>query len=200
MQMINACYNPSTNNITITAAISSGTCFDLNWDYYTNLGNLGATIAHEMGHAFDSNCIVFDPYGVYNPSWIAAEDVEKLTERNAQAIDYFENNFTVFGVYHVNGKKTLGENYADLGGMECLVLLTSNAEQRRRMFESYAASWCEKSVASSILTQLEYDEHSPAVIRVNAILASIDEFYDTYDVTPEDGMYIAPENRISRWH
>ncbi len=200
MQMFNACYDPSLNNITITVAITNAPFFDVKADYYTNLGGLGMVIAHEMGHAFDSNCILFDQDGAYNPSWISSADVDKLNDRNVQAIDYFENKFTVFGVYHVDGEQTLGENYADLGGMECIVSLTENDDQRKHLFENYARIWCEKKEASALLDQIEYDAHSPEVIRVNAILSAIDEFYTTYQVSPSDGMYIAPNDRISRWH
>ena len=200
MQMFNACYDPSLNNITITVAITNAPFFDVKADYYTNLGGLGMVIAHEMGHAFDSNCILFDQDGVYNPSWISSADVDKLNDRNVQAIDYFENKFTVFGVYHVDGEQTLGENYADLGGMECIVSLTENDDQRKLLFENYARIWCEKKEASALLDQIEYDAHSPEVIRVNAILSAIDEFYTTYQVSPSDGMHIAPNDRISRWH
>ena len=199
MQMVNACYDPAHNNITITVAITNAPFFDVNADYYTNLGGLGAVIAHEMGHAFDSNCILFNEKGEYDPAWINEADTAALNARNEKAIRYFEDNFTVFGVYHVDGEQTLGENYADLGGMECIVSLTSNDDQRKLLFENYARTWCEKVVDSTLLDQLDSDEHSPAYIRVNAILSTIDKFYETYGVTEDDGMYIAPEDRISRW-
>ena len=200
MQTVNACYSPTQNNITITVAISGDSFFDVHGDYYTNLGNLGATIAHEMGHAFDSNCIVFDKDGVYNPGWIADEDMQALLERNEKAVRYFEDNFTVFGIYHVDGELTLGENFADLSGMECIVTLAHTNEDLEKIFESYAASYCRMSVDVVILSQLASDVHSPEVIRVNAILSTIDCFYDVYDVREGDGMYIAPGSRISRWH
>lgn len=200
MQTVNACYSPSKNNITITVAISGDQYFDVNGDYYTNLGNLGATIAHEMGHAFDSNCILFDKNGAYNPDWIADEDMTALLERNEKAVRYFEDNFTVFGIYHVNGELTLGENFADLSAMEAIVTLAKTNEDLEKLFVSYAHSYCRMSVDVYIVDQLAYDVHSPEVIRVNAILATTDCFYDVYDVKEGDGMYIAPENRISRWH
>ncbi|MBR2295513.1 MAG: M13 family metallopeptidase [Clostridiales bacterium] len=200
MQMVNACYDPSLNNITITRAIMNAPFFDMEADYYTNLGGLGMVIAHEMGHAFDSNCILFDENGVYDPSWIAESDVETLEARNAEAISYFEDNFTVFGVYHVDGEQTLGENYADLGGMECVTSLADNSEQLQLLFENYARIWCEKIVDTALLDQLDTDEHSPAMIRTNAVLSTLDCFYETYGVTEGDGMYIAPGDRISRWY
>ena len=200
MQTVNACYSATQNNITITVAIAGDSFFDVNGDYYTNLGNLGATIAHEMGHAFDSNCIVFDQNGVYNPEWIADEDMEALLERNEKAVRYFEDNFTVFGIYHVDGELTLGENFADLSGMECIVTLAHSNEDLEKIFKSYAASYCRMSIDVVIIGQLSSDVHSPEVIRVNAILSTTDCFYDVYDVQEGDGMYIPPENRISRWH
>ena len=200
MQTVNACYSSTTNNITITVAIAGDSFYDVNGDYYTNLGNLGSTIAHEMGHAFDSNCIVFDKDGVYNPGWIADEDMKALLERNEKAVRYFEDNFTVFGIYHVDGEMTLGENFADLSGMECIVSLAETDEDLKKIFESYAVSYCRMSVDVVIIDQLAYDVHSPEVIRVNAILSTLDCFYDVYDVQEGDGMYIAPADRISRWH
>ena len=199
MQTVNACYMRTTNSITITVASTNEPFFNPDADYYTNLGGLGATIAHEMGHAFDSNCIVFDKDGVYNPGWIADEDMKVLTERNKKAASYFEDNFTVFGIYHVDGERTLGENYADLGGMEVLVTLAKTDDDLRKLFESYARSWCCKKVDTAIMYQLAYDVHSPEVIRVNAILSTLDCYYEVYDVKEGDAMYIAPENRISRW-
>lgn len=200
MQMLNACYNPSMNNITITAAITIEPMFSVDQDYYTNLGALGAIIGHEMGHAFDSNCIAFDQDGNYNPSWICDEDIEALNARNAQAISYFEDNFTVFGVYHVDGEQTLGENYADLGSLECITSLAHSSAQLEKLFESYATLWGGRELDTAVIDQIATDEHSPSVIRVNAILSTVDAFYETYDVQEGDGMYIAPENRISRWY
>ena len=200
MQIFNACYNPSLNNINITCAITNAPFFDVNADYYTNLGGLGMVIAHEMGHAFDSNCIVFNSKGEYDPSWITQQDMDILVERNEKAVRYFEDNFTVFGAYHVDGEQTLGENYADLGAMECITLIAKTKEDRMKLFENYAHIWCEKSTDEAIINQIEYDAHSPSVIRVNAVLSTLDAFYETYGIKEGDGMYIAPEERISRWY
>ena len=157
-------------------------------------------IAHEMGHAFDSNCILFNADGFYDPSWIAEEDYQTLVDRNEAAISYFEDNFTVFGIYHVDGEQTLGENYADLGAMECVTSRCSTDEELMLLFENYARIWCEKKTDDAVINQITFDEHSPEVIRVNAILSTLDVFYEVYGVTEGDGMYIAPEDRISRWY
>ena len=200
MQMMNACYDPSFNNITITVAITNDPFFNAKADYYTNLGGLGSVIAHEMGHAFDSNCIVFNSKGEFDPSWIPEKDMKTLEERNEKAVKYFEENFAVFKIYHVDGKQTLGENYADLGGVECITSLCKTKEDRIKLFENYATIWCGMCTDEAIIEQVAFDVHSPSYIRVNAILSTIDAFYETYDVKEGDGMYIAPEKRISRWY
>ena len=200
MYEVNACYVPNLNSIIITVASSIDPIFDVNDDYYASLGNLGATIAHEMGHAFDSNCIKYDSNGVYNPSWIAPEDIETLEQRNELAVRYFEDNFVIFGIYHIDGDQTLGENYADLGGLEAIAGIPETDEQRQIMFESYARSWCAMIVDEVLIGQIANDVHSPYWIRVNAMLSTLEAFYETYDVQEGDGMYIAPGNRISRWY
>ncbi len=199
-QTMNASYDPSLNNINITVAIMHAPYFDMDEDYYSNLGGLGMIIGHEIGHAFDSAGILFDDTGKYDPSWIPEEDYNTLVSRNEQAVKYFEDNFTVFGVYHVDGELTLGENYADLSSLECLTVIAKEKQDREKLFEGFAKGWAEKRVDAALLEQLENDCHSPALIRVNATLSTLDAFYETYDVTEGDGMYIPPEDRISRWY
>ena len=103
-------------------------------------------------------------------------------------------------MYHVDGERTLGENYADLGAMECISRIPETNEQRMIMYENFARIWCQKLLDSSLIHQLASDSHSPSIIRVNGILSTIDLFYETYGVTEGDGMYIPPEDRISRWY
>ena len=200
MQMLNAFYNPAVNSVTICSAITNEPYFSSNADYYSNLGGLGSVIGHEIGHAFDSSGIYFDKNGTYSPDLIPDEDIQILKERDQKAVAYFEDNFTVFGVYHVDGKQTLGENYADLGSMEVILTLAKTDEDIKKLFENYAVCWCLKKTDKAIINQLAYDCHSPEVIRVNAILSTVDEFYEVYDVKESDGMYIAPGNRVSRWY
>ena len=200
MQTMNAGYSPLYNSIAITVAITNAPFFSTEADHYTNLGGLGSIIAHEMGHAFDSNNIVYDQDGIYNPKWFSDEDRQALNARNEKAVSYFEDNYIVFGIHHVNGKMTLGENYADLGGMECVTSLAKNKEDLEKIFKSYALIWGSKQVDTGVINQINHDVHSPNIIRVNAILATLNCFYDLYGVKEGDKMYIAPEKRISRWY
>jgi predicted metalloendopeptidase len=198
MHMVNACYNLD-NTVTITVAIMSAPFFDVSADYFTNLGGLGIVVAHEVGHAFDSNMILCDENGVYDPTWLPASDMTALEERDAVAVEYFEKYFTVFDVYHVDGELTLGENYADLGGMECITNIARTEEDYVKLFENYARIWCELGLNTDVIEQLAEDPHSPTTIRVNAILATTEAFCEVYGLKEGDGMYVAPENRISRW-
>ncbi|NLW89400.1 MAG: M13 family metallopeptidase [Clostridiaceae bacterium] len=198
MHMVNACYD-TDNTVTITVAIMAAPFFDVNADYYTNLGGLGAVVAHEVGHAFDANIIKYNAEGVYDPAWLPATDRTALEERNRVAVEYFENYFTVFDVYRVDGQLTLGENYADLGAMECITNIARTKDDYTKLFENYARIWSTLILNTDVISQLSEDPHSPATIRVNAILATTEDFYDVYGLKEGDGMYIAPENRISRW-
>ena len=198
MQNFNACYT-NDNTVVICYGIMRDPWFNVEKDYYTNLGGIGAVLGHEIGHAFDSNNITHDVNGVYDPSWIDAADIEKLEEKNEAAVSYFENHFPVYGIYYVDGRQTLGENYADLGGMEAVMNICTTKEQYKTVFENYGKLYCMLMTEEDVIQQVEDDVHSPSTVRVNAILATLDEFYETYDVKEGDGMYISPDERIGRW-
>ena len=186
------------NTFTITVAIMHAPYFDVNADYATNMGGLGMVMAHEIGHAFDSNCIAYDANGVYHPDRISKQDQEQLAIRLKQMEDYY-SGFAIMDIYHVDGEKTSGENYADKGAMECLMNLFHTREEQEKLFENYAYIWCMLTEDSVAIDNLMEDEHSPNEVRVNAVLSSTKEFYDLYDVQKGDGMYIEPDKRVSRW-
>ena len=133
------------------------------------------------------------------PERICDADRSELESRLKKIEEYY-SGFTVMDIYHVDGVKTSGENYADIGSMECLMKAVTTPEQRERLFENYATIWCEMRSDEALLEQIERDEHSPAMARVNALLSSLPEFYEVYDVKPGDGMYVDSQNRVSRWH
>lgn len=194
-QTINACYN-TTNRMTIPLAMMQQPMYDEHGDYAENVGSLGMIVAHELSHAFDSQGILFDENGNYNPDWISKEDYNAFVKRSKDVVSYYET-FYVMDVYPVDGTLTLGENYADLGAMEVLVTLIDKKEDYKKMFESYARLWCELAVDTEAVKMLQLDVHSPATVRVNAVLSSCKEFYETYGIQEGDGMY--REKRVSRW-
>lgn len=194
---VNACYN-TNNTITIPLAILNPPFFDASRSEAQNLGALGSVIAHEMSHAFDSNCIAFDADGKYDPEWLPEADRLAFEEKMRLTEEYF-SGYTIMEVYHVDGELTLGENFADLGGVECVLSMAKTDDEKRELLESYASIWCMLEDDTSALGGLRYDVHSPAMVRVNAVVASLDEYYELYGVTAQDGMYVAPEDRVSRW-
>jgi putative endopeptidase len=195
---VNANYNPN-NTVTITAAIMHAPFFDPKADIGTNLGGLGAIIGHEMGHGFDTMCMDYNENGEYAPDWLSDTDRNAFVERAEKMQGYF-SGFTVLDIYHVDGKKTSGENYADLGSMECIVnILKDDKVELKKYFENYAVTYAETRVDSYAIDALESDEHSPGKVRVNAVLSNCEMFYEIYNIKEGDGMYCAPEERVSRW-
>ena len=193
----NAQYLPC-NCINITVAIMQKPMFDPEGDNAVNLGALGSVVGHEIGHAFDSNCINYNADGIYDPNWLNDADLKVLKERADVLSDYY-SKFTIMEVYHVDGELTNGENYADLSGIECVTNLVDDEEELKKLFKSYAESWSTLAVDSDAISTLKLDSHSPAKVRVNAVLASNKKFNEVYDLKEGDGMYIAPEERVSRW-
>ena len=172
--------------------------FDSSAPEAANLGGLGTVIGHETGHAFDSNCIKYDQDGNYNPEWLSESDRKILTERAEISKGYY-SDYTILDVYHVDGELTNGENYADLGGMEAAVSFFEDKNDLKIFFENYARTWSSLENDSDAIKMLRYDEHSPNIVRVNAVVSSCNKFYKTYDVKETDGMYISPEERVTRW-
>lgn len=195
---VNAYYDPNANSIYITTGIMNDPFFSLDADYYTNLGALGVVICHELSHAFDSDCIKYDANGMYNPGWISDADREAFQEI-VDAVDAHYDEYALLEVYHVDGEQTVGENLADIGGMECVLNIADSKEEYEHVFTGYAKVWCTLYQNKDLIHYLEDDEHSPDIVRVNAVLSCFQEFYDTYDVKEGDGMYIAPEDRVVRW-
>ena len=196
-QTVNAVYT-TDNTFTVTPAMLHAPYFDVAADYATNLGGIGMVMAHEIGHAFDSNLMDYDENGDYHPDWISENDRKILKKRTENMIRYY-SEFTILDVYHVNGKLTCGENYADKSGMECLMKIVTTKEERKKIFENYAKIWCTLMEDQVAIMQLQKNEHSPEYIRVNGVLSSTEEFYELYHISQGDGMYVEPGKRVSVW-
>lgn len=202
---VNAHYYNSGNRLVIPGGITLWPFFDekrLGWSY----GGLGAVVGHEMLHAFDEDGKDYDEVGVYRPWW-TVKDVTNYTKKTNALIKLFNN--TRFMGRFVNGKNTLSENIADLGGLAIALdslkrYMTSkgfNDEQKKRelkdFFISYAISWRTKERPRRSVYRLFTDVHAPAQLRVNLIVNQFDEFYEIFDVKAGDKLYIDPKDRIS---
>lgn len=195
----NAFYQATDNSINFPLGIILSVQNDSS--YYQILGNLGMVAAHEMSHAFDNTGGIFDEYGNYN-NWWNPQDYDKFKSLQKKIIDYY-SNFTYEGK-KLNGELTVGENFADLASVETItnIALRRNATEQeyKDMYESYAKFWLSKYNSQYMSQLLLIDTHSPDIVRVNAVLANQDKFYEIYGIKEEDSLFISKENRIHIWN
>lgn len=195
----NAYYDVTSNSINI---LTGGTksIKDIN-NRYENLGGIGFIIAHEISHAFDNNGSKFDENGMLN-NWYTESSNKKYNEIQKKVIEYY-NNYEVIHNISNNGKRTIGENIADLGAMECItnILINENAKDKdyQKVYESFAKIWANNYSKSTKVMQSLIDTHSTNEIRVNSILSSTNKFYETYKIDSADLMYIDQEKRVNIW-
>ena len=208
---INAYYSPTSNEIVFPAGILQYPFYDYNkLEVASNFGAIGSIIGHELTHAFDVSGAEYDGDGNVK-NWWTAEDKAKFD----MATKKLENQFSKYtvgdGVY-VNGKYTLTENIADLGGLNVAYdalqlylkdhLNSSKAYPdtiNKLFFLSFARMWRQKSTPEYLKNLAKTDSHSPNIFRVNGTLENIDAFHKVFETKPGDKMYKAPEDRIKIW-
>lgn len=207
-QTVNAFYDPNMNEIVFPAGILQPPFFDPEGDDASNYGAMGSVIGHELTHAFDDSGAKFDGHGNYK-NWWTKEDRKRFGQRTRVLVKQF-NEFKV-GELSMNGKLTLGENIADLGGLAIAYdALRIHLEKKRRkniygftpeqryflglaMFETaHAKPELERMLAI-------IDPHSPAQYRVNGPFSNLESFYEAFDVKPGDKLYRPPRDRANIW-
>ena len=207
-QEVNAYYNPELNEIVFPAAILQPPFFNMDADDAVNYGAIGTVIGHEMTHGFDNMGRMFDEKGNLNNWWIEEDDA-KFTECTKQLVKLFDE-FELRG-HHINGELTLGENIADLGGLNVAwdaYQMTNEAKANKsidsftpaqRFFISYGTIWRNNIRDKALERRIKEDVHSPAEARVNRTLGSMPHFYEAFDIPEGSKMYIAPEERAAIW-
>ena len=209
-QTVNAYFSPVNNEIVFPAAILQAPNFDYEADPAFNYGNIGSTIGHEITHAFDQSGSQFDAKGNL-ANWWTDEDrarFEALTEQVAAQYAAVE----ALPGLNVDGELTIGENIADMGGLQIAyeALQTALAEegdpgliegltQEERFFIAYAYGWAEKAREESIRTQVLTDEHAPAAVRAVQPARNMDAFFAAFGIEPGEPMYLPPEERVVIW-
>lgn len=208
-QTVNAYYNPTKNEIVFPAAILQPPFFDLKAEDAVNYGAIGAVIGHEIGHGFDDAGSTFDGDGKLR-NWWTEKDREEFKKRTGKLVEQYDGYEVVDSVF-VNGEFTLGENIGDLGGLSIALKaykLSLKGEEapvmdgftgEQRVFIGYGQAWMEKAREESLRMQVNTDPHSPAEFRVNGVVRNIPEFYEAFNVTPDDELYLAPEERVKIW-
>ena len=195
--MVNACYNPSFNDITFPAAILQAPFYSLKQTESENLGGIGAVIGHEISHAFDNNGAQFDEKGNLN-NWWTEKDYESFKKLTKDMIDEFDG--IEFHGGKVNGELVVSENIADNGGLGVTLEIMHNIGGNfKEYFINWAKVWCRKAKEEYILYLLSNDVHSPAELRANIQVRNFDEWYQTFDVKDTDKMYIEPSKRVRIW-
>jgi putative endopeptidase len=208
-QTVNAYYNPMGNEIVFPAAQLLPPYFDAKADDALNYGGIGSVIGHEMTHGFDDEGSRFDAHGNLADWWSAADRAE--FERRADQLVAQFNAYVPIDDLHINGKLTLGENIADLGGL--LVAydafkLTAQGKSGanidgltpdQRFFYAYAQTWRTAQRPAQLRLQLQSNEHAPAKYRTNGPLADIPAFARAFACKTGDAMVRAPDSIVNIW-
>lgn len=196
--MVNACFDPFSNDITFPAAILQPPFYSIKQTRSENLGGIGAVIGHEISHAFDNNGAKCDEYGNIN-NWWTANDNKRFKAKTKAMIKQFDGLMVGNGT--VNGTLVVSENIADNGGMAVTLDIMSHMDNANyeEYFYNWARVWCMKAKPEYIQLLLSVDVHSPSILRANIQPRNFKEWYDTFNVTCKDKMYIAPSKRIKIW-
>lgn len=198
-QTVNAYYNALSNEIVFPAGILQAPFYDVNASREQNLGGIGAIIAHEITHAFDHNGAQFDENGNMN-NWWTEEDYQTFQQKT-KAVAELYNGLEIAPNAVVNGNLTLSENVADIGGLACVLEIMKGIPDAdyKAFFESNGCIWRYTATPKMYQLLVQQDTHSPHKLRSNMVIRNFQEFYDTYEIQPDDGMYLAPEHRVSVW-
>ncbi|MHA0284988.1 M13 family metallopeptidase [Mycobacterium sp. C3-094] len=212
-QTVNAYYNPGMNEIVFPAAILQPPFFDADADDAANYGGIGAVIGHEIGHGFDDQGAKYDGDGNL-VDWWTDEDRTEFGSRTKALIEQYET-FTPRGLepsHHVNGAFTVGENIGDLGGLSIALLayrlslggrpapVIDGLTGEQRVFFGWAQVWRTKSREAEAIRRLAIDPHSPPEFRCNGVVRNMDAFYEAFDVSESDELYLEPERRVRIWN
>ena len=210
-QTVNAYYDPSQNEIVFPAAILQPPFFDPKADAAINYGGIGAVIGHEITHGFDDQGRKSDGDGVLTDWWTAEDAQQFQTEARKLGARYEAYDFPRVPGSHINGKTTMGENIADLGGILNAIdayhmhlhgqpaPMLDGFTGDQRVFLGWAQVWRTLQRDASLKQQLATDPHSPGDIRAFAPLRNLDLWYQAFNIQPGDREYLPPEQRVHIW-
>ena len=206
---VNAYYNPTLNEIVFPAGILQPPFFDMKADDAVNYGGIGAVIGHEITHGFDDQGSRSDAQGNL-VNWWADDDRTRFNAKTDKLVEQY-NACVVLKDLHVNGKLTLGENIADLGGItiahaayqkslaghKAPVIDGFTGEQR--FYIGFAQVWRGTTRDAEQRLRIRTDPHSPFEFRTLVPVSNVEAFYKAFDVKPGDKMYRNPTDRVEVW-
>ncbi len=208
-QEVNAYYDPTGNEVVFPAGILQPLYYDPDMDDAYNYGSMGAIIGHELMHGFDDEGSRYDAQGNLR-DWWRPIDRQRFEQRAEKLVKQFDA-FTVPGGLHVNGRLTLGENIADLGGLlvawDALQLRLQQKPQPKingltpaqRFFYAYAQSWRRNYRPEALKLMVKTNVHAPAHFRVNGPLANLKAFQQAFACKPGQAMVNEEPHRVEIW-
>jgi putative endopeptidase len=201
---VNAYYDPQQNNVNFPAGYFQPPFFSAKEDDAANYGDMGSTVGHELTHGFDDEGRQFDKDGNLK-EWWTKDDEQKFTDKAQCMVKQYDSIEAVPGV-HLNGKLTLGENLADLGGLWLAWLAwldkahdahldmaakTDGYTPEQRFWIAYAQQWCTQTRPEQLRTQAQTDPHAPDEHRTNAVLQDLPEFAKSFSCK-KDAKMVSP--------
>jgi putative endopeptidase len=206
---INAYYNASDNEIVFPAGILQFPFFDFDADDAVNYGGIAAVIGHEMTHGFDDEGRKFAADGNLKDWWTKEDGAKFDNKANEVAAEY--NACIVLDTVHVNGKLTLGENLADLGGLSIAYEAFTKTEQfkegkkidgftpSQRFFINWAQVWRNNILPETQAQLILTDSHSPGIYRANVPVSNVDAWYEAFNINQGDKMFRPKNDRAKIW-
>jgi putative endopeptidase len=204
---VNAYYDPQMNDINFPAGVLQPPLFDPNSDAAPNFGDTGATIGHELTHGFDDEGRQFDAHGNLR-DWWTPEDA-KAFEQRASCISDQYSQYVILDDIKINGKLTLGEDVADLGGLILSYMAWQDDTKgqtlkpiegftpEQRFFIAYGQSWCSSTRDETKRLRATIDPHSPDKYRANGVVSNMPEFQEAFHC--KAGAPMVRENRCRVW-
>jgi predicted metalloendopeptidase len=207
-QTVNAVNLPVQNALNFPAAILQPPFFNANADPAYNYGAIGAVIGHEISHSFDNNGAAFDSTGALRNWWTEADLANFRQQGEALARQY--DAYEPLPGLHVNGTLTLGENIADVAGLQAAydayhaslngreAPVIDGLTGDQRFFIAYAQTWATKMRDEAMRQRIATDGHAPGMYRALTV-RNIDAWYSAFNVQQGQTQYLAPEQRVRVW-
>jgi len=204
---VNAYYNPQMNDINFPAGVLQPPAFDPTSDAAPNYGDTGGTIGHELTHGFDDEGRQFDAHGNLR-DWWTPEDGKEFVKRASCVSDQY-STYTIIDDIKINGKLTLGEDVADLGGLLLAYAAWKDdtKDQRlepidgltpdQRFFVGYGQSWCGETRDETKRMRATVDPHSPEKYRTNGVVSNMPQFQEAFHC--KAGAPMVNRNRCQVW-
>lgn len=212
-QTVNAYYSPVFNQIVFPAAILQQPFFGLEADKAVNYGGIGAVIGHEIGHGFDDQGSQYDATGTLR-NWWEAQDREGFEAKASQLMTLIEAYCPVEseeGPVCLRGRQSIGETLGDVVGLQMAYnayRLSLDGEEApvidgltgdQRFFLGFGQIWRSMEREASLRSRVMTANHPPGEFRANNAVRHHDAWYDAFDVTEDDALYLPPEERVKIW-